>query len=163
MPTADSREIVETYGPLVYGIALAKMRTREDAEDIFQEVFLTYVRKQPTFSDVPSARAWFARTTVHHCRTLWRTKGRHQTEPLEAAEQVAADAKESTLDLRRALDWLPKKYRQVIMMYYFAGLSTVEIAEALGVSANTVRIRMTRARQMLADHLSADAPEGGSV
>ena len=57
----DMRAIVDRYGRLVYGIAMAHMKHKEDAEDIFQDVFLTYVRKKPVFSDgtvfVPSPSA----------------------------------------------------------------------------------------------------------
>ena len=63
------------------------------------------------------------------------------------------------MDLQRELSLLPNKYREVLVMYYFTGLSTIELAKVLGVSENTIRIRMTRARKMLADKL---AP-GGSI
>ena len=152
MPVQDNRQIVETYGSLVYGIALARMGNKEDAEDVFQEVFLTYVRKQPVFSDFAKGRAWFAKTTIHHCRMMWRTIGRHRTEPLEAANDVTVETSHD-MDLQKELARLPKKYREALVMYYFAGLSTVELAKALGVSENTIRIRMTRGRKMLADKL----------
>ena len=157
---SESREIVETYGTLVYGIARARTQSKEDAEDVFQEVFLTYVKKHPALPTTEAARAWFARTTVHHCKTLWRTKGRHRTTSLDEMEEAGQEPgtdpipeKDLTEDLRQAIEQLPKKYRQVLMMYYYAGLSTEEMAPLLGISANAVRIRLSRARKHLAKGL----------
>ena len=158
MAIPDHNQIVETYGTLVYRIALARMAKREDAEDVFQEVFVTYIRKHPKFADISKGRVWFAKTTIHHCRMMWRTIGRHRTEPLDAADDITVE-EDQNMDLQRELTLLPNKYREVLVMYYFTGLSTIELAKALGVSENTIRIRMTRARKMLADKL---AP-GGSI
>ena len=51
MNEQDSRQVLELYGDLVYRLAYARTGKREDAEDIFQEVFVTYVRKHPSFAD----------------------------------------------------------------------------------------------------------------
>ena len=150
----DMRAIVDRYGRLVYGIAMAHMKHKEDAEDIFQEVFLTYVRKKPVFSSEEAAGAWFARTAVNRCRMLWRSKGRHPTAVLDESSDLAAQETEDG-SLKDAVDRLPDTLRKVILMYYYTKLSTGEIAKALHSSENAVRVRMSRARKelekMLAD------------
>ena len=153
----DMRMIVDRYGRLVYGVAMAHMKQKEDAEDVFQEVFLTYVRKQPSFPSEAAAGAWFAKVTVNRCKMLWRSKGRHQTVPLdEAPEEAAPDAPDRSLT--EAVDRLPDSLRKVILMYYYSGLSAKEIAKALRISENAVRIRMNRARKLLEKELSEEAP-----
>lgn len=155
----DMRLIVDRYGRLVYGIAMAHMKQREDAEDIFQEVFLTYVRKQPVFSSEEAGSAWFAKTTVNRCRMLWRSKGRHQTVPLEeTSESAAQDAEDD--GLKDAVGRLPDSLRKVILMYYYTGLSAKEIAKALHITVNAVRVRLNRARKMLERDLSEEGPTG---
>ena len=144
----DMRAIVDRYGRLVYGIAMAHMKHKQDAEDVFQDVFLTYVRKKPVFASEEAAGAWFARTTINHCRMLWRSKGRHAAAVLDESSDLAAQEAEDGA-LRDAVDRLPDALRKVILMYYYTGLSAGEIAKALHISENAVRVRMSRARKEL--------------
>lgn len=145
-------EVVTVYSRTVYAIALAKTGTREDAEDVFQEVFLSYVRKRPEFEDERQGRVWFSRATVYCCKMLWRTKKRHETLPMEAAEGIeftSGEDRELLMELRN----LPKKHREVLELIYFGGLSTGEAAKVLGCSPNAVRIRLSRARTALEKRL----------
>ena len=145
-------EVVTVYSRTVYAIALAKTGTREDAEDVFQEVFLSYVRKRPVFEDERQGRVWFSRATVYCCKMLWRTKKRHETFPMEAAEGIeftSGEDRELLMELRN----LPKKHREVLELIYFGGLSTGEAAKVLGCSPNAVRIRLSRARTALEKRL----------
>lgn len=145
-------EVVAVYSRTVYAIALAKTATREDAEDVFQDVFLSYVRKRPVFEDERQGRVWFSRAAVYCCKMLWRTKKRHETLPMEAAEGIefsSSGDKELLLEMRN----LPKKHREVLELIYFGGLSTGEAAKVLGCSPNAVRIRLSRARTALEKRL----------
>ena len=152
MNMAEDRKIVERFGGLVYRIAYARMRSREDAEDIYQEVFMTYAKKRPRFEDEYKAAAWFSKTTVNHCKLLWRSKKRHDTRPLEEAEGLAT-VQNDTLELMLALETLPEKYRKVIELFYFSGLSAAETGQVLGISENAVRLRLSRGRKMLEEKL----------
>ncbi len=161
MDVTDMDQVIETFGPLVFRIARSRMASAADTEDVFQEVFTTYVRKQPVFADEIKARAWFAKTTVHHCQKAWRTVSRHGTDPLDSVPEalLAEDffmEDPAYVDLRNALARLPEKYRRVIELFYFADLSAEDTARALKITSNAVRTRLTRARQMLKDMLNAD-------
>ena len=57
--------IIQRYADLVYKLAYAKTRHPHDAEDIFQEVFLRYIQKQPKFQSPDHEKAWFIRVTVN--------------------------------------------------------------------------------------------------
>lgn len=145
-------EVVTQYARMVYAIALAKMRTHEDADDVFQEVFLSYVRKRPVFQDRRQGRVWFSKAAVYCCKMLWRTKKRHETLPLETADGLTFQAPEDR-ELFLELGNLPKKHREVLELVYFGGLSTEETAKVLRCSPNAVRIRLVRARAALAQRL----------
>ena len=80
------QNIVDKYGKIVYGIAMSHMGNVQDAEDVFQEVFLTYLKKNPIFFEEEKARAWFARTTFYHCKMKWRDIAKHAAVPIEEAE-----------------------------------------------------------------------------
>lgn len=146
-------QVVELYSRTVYAIALAKTHRKEDAEDIFQEVFLSYVRKQPVFRDERQGRVWFSKATVYSCKMFWRTRKRHETLPIEAADSVAFQSGEEQ-ELLLEMGNLPKKHREVLELFYFGGLSTGEIAKVIGCSSNAVRIRLTRARTALEQRLN---------
>ena len=152
METQLLYEAIETYRPLVFRIARPRMADDWDAEDVFQEVFVTYVQKRPAFANEQVGAAWFAKTTVHHCRKTWRKNKRHSGEPLESAENLPA-ADYCYSDLLEALSKLPEKYRKPLELFYFAGLSTEEAARVMSITPNALRIRMSRARDMLKDLL----------
>ena len=146
-------QVIALYSRPVYAIALAKTHKKEDAEDIFQEVFLSYVRKQPVFRDERQGRVWFSKATVYACKMFWRTRKRHETLPIDDADSIVFQSNEDRevlLELRN----LPKKYREVLELFYFAGLSTEEIAKVVGSTSNAVRIRLSRARAALEERLS---------
>jgi RNA polymerase sigma-70 factor (ECF subfamily) len=145
-------EVITVYSRTVYAIAVAKTGTREDAEDVFQEVFLSYVRKRPVFESEQQGRVWFSRAAIYCCKMLWRTKKRHETLPMEAAEGIEFSSSEDK-ELLLELGNLPKKHREVLELIYFGGLSTKEAAKVLGCSPNAVRIRLSRARAALEKRL----------
>ena len=62
---------MDKYSTMVYKLAFARTRNKENAEDIFQEVFLRYVRKQPKFESEAHEKAWFIRVTINCSKTLF--------------------------------------------------------------------------------------------
>jgi RNA polymerase sigma-70 factor (ECF subfamily) len=61
-----------------------------------------------------------------------------------------------SLDVKKALDSLPAKYRTVVYLYYFENLSTKDIASAMGSTSTIVRVHLTRARKLLKDALGGE-------
>ncbi|MBQ6239324.1 MAG: sigma-70 family RNA polymerase sigma factor [Firmicutes bacterium] len=161
MDVTDMEQVIETFGPLVLRIARSRMSTAVDAEEVFQEVFVTYTKRQPVFEDEMRARAWFAKTTIHHCRKLWRSIGRHGMDSLDVIPEALSEddfyiEDPSYVDLRNALSSLPDKYRRPVELFYFADLSAEDTAKVLKISPNAVRTRLTRARQMLREMMASD-------
>ena len=60
MTAKTPEQLVSVYGDMVYRLAYAQTRSRHDADDIFQEVFLQTVRKRPVFDSVEHEKAWLA-------------------------------------------------------------------------------------------------------
>lgn len=146
-------EIVARYGPSVYRLAFAQLRSRTDAEDIYQEVFLRYVDKHPQFESPDHAKAWFLRVTINCCKDLWRSPWQRLRVPLE--EDLPFETSEEW-GLHQQLKKLPKKYRAVLHLFYWEDLTTGQIAQVLGCKPATVRQRMTRARAMMKDLLTEE-------
>lgn len=149
----DTESAVEQYGTMVYRLAYAQLRSRHDADDVFQEVFLRYHRADPPFESEEHRKAWLLRATANCANSLAASPWRKRSVPLEDV-YAYSDQEESGLDA--ALAQLPSKYRAVIHLYYYEGYSTEEIARILGRRASTVRAQLARARQTLARLLKED-------
>ena len=153
MEQEEARAAVERYGPMVYRLALAQTHSAHDADDVFQEVFLRYVRRAPDFTEEEHRKAWLLRVTANCARSLLASPWRMRTLPLEDVYSYQ-DSVESAVD--EALAHLPGKYRAVIHLFYYEGYQTEEIARILGRSPSTVRAQLTRARQKLRTLLKED-------
>lgn len=138
--------VVKDYSNMVYRLAFARTGNKHDADDIYQEVFLRYIRNQPYFENEDHKKAWFIKVTINCSNKLWRSAWRRKTLPLN--ETLPFETKED-IDLYKELLQLPAKYREVIHLYYYEDLSTEEIAEALDRKNATVRTQLARARKLL--------------
>lgn len=74
--------------------------------------------------------------------------------------EAAFDRSESGSNVRRAVDSLAEEYREVVVLFYLEDMTSAEVAETLGLRDNTVRVRLTRARQLLRQQLTSLDAEG---
>lgn len=149
-------QIVRQYADAVYRLALAQMHNPADADDVFQDVFLKYAEKAPTFASEEHRKAWLLRVTLNRCRSHYRSHWWRRIVPLEAAAHAAAFTSPDP-ELTEALGKLPAKYRTVIHLHYFENYDTSEIAALTGQRPSTVRAQLTRARKMLATQLKGES------
>lgn len=148
-----AEEVVRAYADTVYALALSQLRSRTDADDVFQEVFLAYVRRKPEFESQEHQKAWFLRVTLNCCKKLWRFRKRRKTEPLEEAVSLETPVEtELLLELGR----LPEKYRVALHLFYFEDMTTEEIARVVEASPGAVRTRLSRGRELLKKRLRDD-------
>lgn len=149
--------VIGRYQSMVYGLALARTGNRSDAEDVFQEVFLAYVRSGKTFREEEHRKAWLLRTTVNLSRRVTASTWRKKTVPLEEREDAPVEfAAPEENALWTALRTLEEDYRLPIYLYYFEELSTEHIARALALRPGTVRMRLSRGREKLRELLKGD-------
>lgn len=137
---------VRRYADTVYRLAYARTGSREDAEDVFQEVFLRYIRKKPTFKDEEHRKAWLIRVTVNCAKSLRGSFWNRRTEGLN--ENLVFDSVKD-YDLYYELMRLKPQEREVIHLFYYEDMTSKQIAQALGISESAVRTRLTRARKTL--------------
>lgn len=149
----NTEEVIRYYAAMVYRLAYAQTRIRSDADDIFQEVFLRYVRKEPAFESEEHRKAWLVRVTLNCAKKHWTSAWRRNTVPLEENISFAAP-EENGLD--EALKKLNSTYRTVIHLFYYEGYSTKEIGSLLKEKESTVRTQLTRARRQLEQSLKGE-------
>ncbi len=166
-------ELVTAYQKTVYNTALRLLGSREDAEDLTQEVFLTAYRRLGDFRGESRFSTWLCRIASNACiDALRRRKHRdalsltREDEDGEDAEWEIPDASQSPEDLlsqkltrdavRRGLQTLSPEGRQVLILRELEGLSYEEIGDALGLEPGTVKSRIFRARKKLCAFLRQD-------
>ena len=141
-----TEKVIRYYSDMVYRLAFARTGTKHDTDDIFQEVFLRYVKKNPVFVDEEHRKAWFIRVTINCSNSFWSSLWNKKTQELN--DEILFETKES-INLYSELQQLPPKYREVIHLFYYENMSLEEISIVLNRKNSTVRTQLTRARAML--------------
>lgn len=152
-PDAFIRQAMGAWGGSVWRLALAQTGSKEDAEDVYQDVFLRLAQSATEFSSQEHLKAWLLRVAVNRCHDVARLRSRRPAVPLDSMLFEPSDAGPLSPDEVRAL-WeavgeLPESMRVVIHLYYQEGYSGKEIAGLLGLEPSTVRTRLQRARAQL--------------
>lgn len=157
--------LVDEYASTLYRVAYSVLRNTADAEDAVQEAFLRVLRHRDTLGEVRDHRVWLI-------RIVWnivldrkrRAKTRPETDDIAdlarvlpahglSAEQRAAAAQHHARVLA-CVEQLPAKEREVMLLSAFEELTSVEIATVLGITESSVRSRLFRARNQMADLLN---------
>ena len=152
----DPEQIIKTYSDMVYRLAFARTGTKEDADEVYQEVFLRLLKKRPVFESQEHCKAWLLRVTINCSNTLLASLWKKRTVVLE--EDLPFQEKDN-LELYEELSRLPQKYRDVIHLFYYEELSVADIAKILHRKESTVRTQLTRARTMLKEILEEEEYE----
>lgn len=140
--------LVKKYIDTVFRVAFSYLRSKEDADDVTQNVFLKLYRQRAPFDSEDHIKHWLIRVAVNESKSLLRAPWR-QTESFEeyAATLSFSDPERSAL-FYAVMD-LPKKYRLPIYLYYYEGYSTAELAEILKMPKGTVCVNLKRGRELL--------------
>lgn len=155
---ARARELLYTqYSGRLLATAMRYMGSREEAEDVLHDAFITAYRSFDKFDyrGEGSLSAWLQRIVVNRSLDALRLRQKSVLEPLDSdADELEVDADDvDTIPqdvLLRLVASLPDGYRTVINMYAFDGLSHKEIAERLGISEKTSSSQFFRAKKLLA-------------
>ena len=144
----DHAQLFRDYRDDVYRLAVCYTKSREDAEDVCQTVFLKLL-EQKTFQP-GKEKQWLLRVTANECKNLLRCHWWKTTVPMD--DTLAVDPPEVNEVLQSVLALEPK-YRVVVYLHYYEMLSTEEIAGLLHITRSAVTTRLSRARQMLKETL----------
>lgn len=147
---SELEEVMGRYQTMVFRLAYSYTRSRSDAQDLCQEVFLRYFCSRPPFASEEHRRAWLLRVTVNRCKTHLTSWWVRRTVPLD--DRIPMPEPEPQA-LDEALRQLVEKDRLVIHLFYYEECTTREIARMMRTTEGAVRTRLTRARQRLGDIL----------
>ena len=156
--------LMEKYQKQVHATVWRTIKDFHIAEDIVQETFLKAHQKLGTLNDPHRFSAWLNAIATRRCITWFREKrlntqlsesissAMKQNDPYSgylAGEQAKAAAQELREIVKKWLAKLPENERTVVTLHYFDGMSCDEIAAFLGVTTNTIKSRLNRARNRL--------------
>lgn len=159
---ADAGLVFAVYHDCIYRYLLRMVKNSAEAEDLTQETFLRAYRRRESLRDPDAVRGWLYRIATHACLDrLRQRKPQVSIEDRACARQMESrtsdapsaleirERKETSICVQRCLDFLPDHYRAVILLHEAQSLTAPEIAELLGLSVATVKIRLHRARRTL--------------
>src|SRR5580700_9821123 len=159
-------ELVRRHQHRVFAVAGGILRRREDVEDIAQQVFVKAYFSLKRFDQRAAFSTWLYKITVNECWDLLRKK---KVRPLvyesdlseEQAKQVIAaegknsggpdisDRLEARQRVERLLEGLDERDRLMLILKEVEGFAVEEIAQVLDLNANTVKVRLFRARRRI--------------
>ena len=171
---ADQAKFAEDTEPFMsslYSAALRMTRSPADAEDLVQETYMKALRGFSSFQQGTNFRAWMYRILRNTFLTsqagLKASSSGSLDDDESAVEPAAADTPESLLlarmrqeTIQKALEELPVKFREIILLCDWEEMTYQEIGETLGIPAGTVMSRLSRARRAMRAALAAQ--QGGS-
>jgi len=158
----DLTTLVRDHSGLLYRVAFSVLRNPAEAEDVVQDIFLRVLQRQRELSGIIDIRPWLVRIALNLALDRRRRIRPDQMDDLFAAGLVAtgipADERLAEASrVRRVLDaveGLPKKEREALLLSAMDDLSTAEIAVVLGSSESSVRSLLFRARTRLRNRLA---------
>lgn len=147
---------IERYADTVRRICFVHLKSIDDTEDIFQEVFLKYALRSADFEDAAHEKAWLIRVTINACRDLLKNAFRNKVVSLEELVDLPAAQQDEYSEVLEAVLRLNAKYRDVVYLHYYEGYSAAEIGAILRKNVNTVYTLLARAREQLKTTLGGD-------
>lgn len=144
-------ELFQQYHNDVYRLALSYTKSRQEAEDICQTVFVKLL-EHPDITP-GKEKAWLMQVTVNQCKNLLRSHWWSRTDPMD--ESLSIPPRE-TDGVALAVMALEPKYRVVVYLFYYEQYSTQEIANLLNITISSVTSRLHRARKLLKELLKEE-------
>ena len=160
-PEERISRMIKTYEKDLLRLCCVYLKDSSMAEDAVQETFLKAYKNLHSFRGESSEKTWLIRIAINVCkdiqRTAWFRNIGHMVnlDDVQIPQVQEHDVKSAVVaEIMR----LPKKLKEVVLLYYYEDMNQSEIAEILNVSITTVHRRLEKARALLKDML-----EGGYV
>lgn len=152
-------EIMKEYGDELVRLAYSYVKDADIAKDITQNSFVKCYKKLDSFRGDSKIKTWLYRITINECKDhlkSWNHKKVQVMDYIQENTKSQLPSAETTVlketknqQIKDIVLALPKKYREVIHLYYFESLNIEEVAEVTDLAVNTVKTRLRRAKQRL--------------
>ena len=137
--------------PTLYRVSMSMLKNEKDCEDAVQTAILTAYEKLGTLKHEEYFKTWLVRILINVCNRQLKTASRNAE--LNSTD-VACSGSETVTEIRVAIESLPAKIRQVIVLYYIEQFSVKEIKQILKIPEGTVKSRLSKGRSLLKEWLA---------
>ncbi len=153
----------ETFSKLVleseqtlYRISMSMLKNEADCEDAVQTAILTAYEKLSSLKKEEYFRTWLVRILINVCNKQLGRRGKIiNLDDNEYTAEPSVPSHDKNVELKIALENLPQKFRQVIVLFYIEGFSVTNIKNILGIPEGTVKSRLSKGRSLLKSILEA--------
>jgi RNA polymerase sigma-70 factor (ECF subfamily) len=162
---ADFESLYERHSREVWALAYARWMNADTALDITQEAFLRLWKQMEGGETILNPRAWLLRVARNlaedHAKSAFRRNGTHPPQTMNGVQAndllplESLEREETFAQLRDVLEQMPKPDREILTLRYALDYETEQIAALLAINATAVHMRLSRARQRLAERLRA--------
>lgn len=143
-------ELVLESETTLYRISMSMLRNETDCEDAVQTAILTAYEKLSSLKNEEYFRTWLVRILINVCNKQLRHRGRViSMEDNDTIHEPSVPSPDGNTEVRLALEELPEKFRQVVVLYYIEGFSVGDIKTILGIPEGTVKSRLSKGRELL--------------
>lgn len=160
----DYDALYSGFLPILLKVALNVVHDMETAEEICQEAFIRLFERKIPFSREEEVRFWLIRVVKNLSLNVFR-KRKNEAAAVEKLQQIHRSAAPSAEELfsaeeekrrfREAVDSLPDKWKEVLILKEFGEMNYKEIAKTLRISESNVKVRVFRAKEKLAEILNS--------
>ena len=162
------RELSDRHLNLVYGVAMRNIADPSIAEEVVQDVFILLAKKARQLVNHPSLAGWLHNTSRNVARDARRKRLGHQKKLSYFAKEISIDEAAPTEseqhdEIDTAVNALPKKEREVILLRFFEDRDYREIAEQLSISEAAARKRVSRGIERLHSGLRSQLTTGSAM
>jgi len=157
--TLAFRRLYDSAFPVLFRVALRVTNSAEAAEDLCQESFFRLYERSMVFPNNEEAKYWLIRVVKNAAlnyakrkereRKAYQRAFREDFRQEESGEKLLVK-KETSEEVKKALDKLPENLRMVLILKEYADMNYKEIGKVLGISEGNVKVRVFRARERLA-------------
>ena len=161
----DIEQMMNEHSRYLVRIAYLYVKNWSTAEDVVQEVFVTYFQKSDQFRNEASLKTYLTKMTANRSKDYLRS-WKHKKDvvfdtiftSVKGTEEVLLE-QERLAALEKNLFQLPLKYREPLILFYYDEQSITEIAGYLQLNENTVKTRLRRAKQQLKAYFDEEDEE----
>ncbi|MBQ7309708.1 MAG: sigma-70 family RNA polymerase sigma factor [Clostridia bacterium] len=164
MTAVELHKKIEEVSKTIFSYCMAKTPTREEAEDLSQEILYELIKSAENIRDDKAFYAFMWSVAGNVYKQWYRKKLKNNT--CELTEEIASDdvfAEDDHSDiylLRRELTLLSEKYRKATILYYIEGRSCPEISSALAISESMVKYLLFKSRKILKEGMNMERDLG---
>ncbi|MBI2638999.1 sigma-70 family RNA polymerase sigma factor [Candidatus Peregrinibacteria bacterium] len=152
---ASFSQLYEMYLPKIFAYVTRRIGNRDEAEDLTSNIFVRVLENMKKFDPKKSSfKTWIYTIATRMMIDYFRTHKKKRTESIEMAETISdpqknpheqAQENQQRQKVLSVIDQLSDRHQRILMLKYFSGLETPELALALGVTENNASVIVHRA------------------